>query len=134
MNIKEPTGDECDSNAKVYEDEHNQGFAIWYPQMGGYCGKAVAILNKQWEEHESGCRQGGCIEIYVWHDGEFPFSDGDGRNPVHLHHCDAMQFVDFGTTIERLNEQGRVEVTDAVPTPNVTAHAERSDSVKPLVR
>ena len=42
--FREPTGDECGANAKVFEDDLRVGHAIWYPQMGGYVGKAF-IMN-----------------------------------------------------------------------------------------
>ena len=40
-----------------------------------------------------------CFEAYVWHDGEFPFSDESGGSPVRLHHCLAEQFVNFGNFV-----------------------------------
>jgi len=57
--------------------------------MGGYCGKAVAVLYKDI----------GCFDVYVWHDGEFPFGD---ESPTRLHHCDPGQFVRFGEEIIKL--------------------------------
>lgn len=101
MNIQEPTAEQCSNNTKVFESENQVGYAIWYPQMGGYVGKAVAILDKNWQEFDSGARMGGCVNVYVWHDGEFPF--GEDEQPRELHHCDPMQFVHFGETLERLN-------------------------------
>jgi hypothetical protein len=61
--------------------------ACWYPQMGGYSGKAVAVSDDT-----------GCVDLYVWHDGEFPFTgDDDGpAPPVEVHHCDPEQFIQFG--------------------------------------
>lgn len=77
MNIRIPTGDECSKHAKMHEDEHRVGYAIWYPQMGGYVCRAVALLNKGWKQYENGSAEGGCIDVYVWHNGEFPF-EGEG--------------------------------------------------------
>ena len=95
MSPREPTGDECNTNAVVYEDADHIGYAIWYPQMGGYSGKAVVVLDKCW--HTNGVsRVGGCFDAYVWHDGEFPFEEG---NPRRLHHCDPAQFVAFGELV-----------------------------------
>ncbi len=107
MKPTEPTADQCEANAKVFENDHVIGYAIWYPQMGGYVGKAVVLLDKEWSEQENGCRFGGCFDAFVWHDGEFPFSGEDGDQPVRLHHCDPEQFVDFGETVAKLNEMGR---------------------------
>ena len=103
MNIIEPTTDQCTNKELVFEDEHRRGFAVWYPQMGGYAGKAVALLDKRWTIFSHGAVQGGCIDVLVWHDGEFPF---DGDSPRELHHCDPQQFIDFGEALAELNEQG----------------------------
>lgn len=82
--MREPTGKECETSA-AYEDENVRGFCTWYPQMGGYVGKCVVQP------------LGGCFEVYVWHDGEFPF---EGNSPVELHHCDADQFIRFGALVK----------------------------------
>jgi len=98
---REPTADECSKHAHIEDG----WYAIWYPQMGGYVGKAVV--------HASG----GCFDSYVWHGGEFPFSDDrDGLSyeeaehsrqslPIRLHHCDPDQFIDFGETVKKLMEK-----------------------------
>jgi hypothetical protein len=83
---REPTAEECTAHAEV-----DGGRAIWYPQMGGYVGKAVAMPI------------GVCLDLYIWHDGEFPFDDDDGyRGPTIIHHCDAKQFVRFGQELMEL--------------------------------
>ena len=105
MEIKEPTGDECTAKTKVYETDQAIGYAMWYPQMGGYVGKCIVVLDKQWTDGGH-YRLGGCFEAYVWHDGEFPFSEDDGVLPAHIHHCDPKQFVRFGEAVQHLNEQG----------------------------
>jgi len=110
-NIQEPTAEQCSNQEKVYEDEQKAGYALWYPQMGGYVGKAVALFDKQWTEGRQGSREGGCIDVLIWHNGEFPFS-GEGGNeqqPVHLHHCDAEQFIRFGEALTRLNKLGLIK-------------------------
>ena len=109
-NPKEPTGADCDANALVYQDDNKVGYAIWYPQMGGYVGKAVALLDRQWFEYPHSS-EGGCIDVYVWHDGEFPFSkeNNPGEAKI-LHHCDPEQFVQFGETLKALNNARRVEM------------------------
>ncbi len=96
MDIKEPTCEQCNANEKVFEDEFRAGYAIWYPQMGGYSGKAIALIEKT-DANE-------CFDVLVWHNGEFPFDGEGGDNPRRLHHCLAAQFVDFGEKISRLIE------------------------------
>lgn len=105
MNIKAPSGKQCNNHEKVYEDENQVGYAIWYPQMGGYVGKAVALFDKEWEDRGTSA-VGGCIDVLVWHDGEFPFGD-DEDEPRRIHHCDPEQFVVFGQKLAELNEIGR---------------------------
>ncbi len=107
MDVKEPTAEQCSAKDKVYEDESRVGYAIWYPQMGGYVGKAVALLDKEWSETENGARMGGCFDVLVWHDGEFPLRGEDGEQPVRLHHCNPEQFIEFGKEVADLNARGR---------------------------
>ncbi len=86
------------------------GTACWYPQMGGYVGKALAVPTGA-----------GCVDVYVWHDGEFPFAGDDNtpvtvvdangwvgprRGPVCLHHCDGAQFVAFGEFLLSISPRG----------------------------
>lgn len=109
--IPEPTADQCSARAKVFEDDVTVGYAVWYPQMGGYVGKAVALFCREWrEDPNTGSRMGGCIDVLVWHDGEFPFGgEGeDGRAPVRLHHCSPEGFVEFGEFLDEINTRGRV--------------------------
>lgn len=104
--LREPTGDECESNAVVWECDTRVAYAIWYPQMGGYVGKAIAVCDKGWREEDSAVCFAGCVEVFVWHDGEFPFAgEGEeGRKPIELHHCDPWQFARFGETLGKLND------------------------------
>lgn len=44
------------------------------------------------------------FEAFVWHDGEFPFSEA-GRSPTHLHHCGAEQFITFGQFVRSIGPQ-----------------------------
>jgi hypothetical protein len=104
-----PESEQCSTNGKVYETDSQVGYAIWYPQMGGYVGKAVAVMDKQWCENGHS-RIGGCIDVYVWHDGEFPFAEEECQ-PKKIHHCDPEQFIRFGATLRDLNNSNRVEVT-----------------------
>lgn len=96
--MRNPTHDECTTNAPIDLDDGRTGYACWYPQMGGYVSHCVVV------EHD------GCFEAFVWHDGDFPFVLGHDRpwpdepvlSPSRLHHCDADQFVRFGETVGRL--------------------------------
>ena len=91
MRPTEPTGEQCTARHRFIFDGR-RAVACWYPQMGGYCSKAVLV------DH------GGCFQAYVWHDGEFPF--GDGRAPRELHHCDPQQFIDLGELAAGLVAEG----------------------------
>ena len=91
----EPTGDQCNKVEKVFETDDSVGYAMWYPQMGGYSGKCVAVAFKNSEDDK-------CFDCYVWHDGEFPFGDNE---PVRMHHCNAYQFIDFGNKILSLFQE-----------------------------
>lgn len=103
-----PTSEECQTNAQIpLTDPHRptqRGYACWYPQMGGYGGKCVVVL----DEPQNGADH-ACFEAFVWHNGQFPFEDedrwGDATSPAQLHHCDAQQFVKFGNLIQQLAEQ-----------------------------
>jgi len=68
--------------------------ALWWPQMGGYHGRALAVSPPE---------ENSCLEVYVWHDGEFPFSD-DERSPVGLHICDPEQWIQLGTQLAEFRE------------------------------
>lgn len=95
--ISTPTSEQCTANEVVFEDKDTYGYAIWYPQMGGYVGKAVALIGK-------GSNDESCFDVLVWHDGEFPFDGEGGDNPRRLHHCAASQFIKFGERIAALQE------------------------------
>ena len=103
-----PTSEQCTAKAKVWEDNDRIGYAIWYPQMGGYVGAAIALFDKKWKSYSTGAAEGGCIDVYVWHDGEFPFSDGE--NPCLLHHCNPEQFIEFGKTLTEINQGEKVDI------------------------
>lgn len=97
--MREPTGVQCTNRAAVALDDGSVAYACWYPQMGGYAAKALVI-------------PGGCAEVFVWHDGDFPFLGSDvdpvhGRKPTRLHHCDGEQFVDFGQFLMSVCEEGQ---------------------------
>ncbi len=87
---KEPTADECDAKSRLPDFGSDKAYAIWYPQMGGYVSKAVVVF----------CDD-GCFGAYVWHDGDFPFSD---ESPTYLHHCCAEKFIEFGKSVKDMQE------------------------------
>lgn len=103
--MKEPTPEQCDNRDKVFDEGDRHGFAIWYPQMGGYHGRAVAVFDKTWTEYENST-SGGCVDVYVWHNGDFPFHDG--QNPALVHHCDPQQFIEFGKDLKEINDAGKI--------------------------
>lgn len=87
LRLKEPTAEQCTANDKIAETDSKVAYAIWYPQMGGYVGRAIAVFEKN---------EDTCVDVFIWHDGEFPFGDGP---PVEIHHCCPEQFVEFGTRL-----------------------------------
>jgi len=78
----------------VVEREGRRFLACWYPQMGGYVGRCLVEVLPTVPD-------GYCFEVYVWHDGEFPFEEG---TPRQLHHCDPEQFIHFGEIVRRFAE------------------------------
>lgn len=91
--MKEPTPEQCTSHERVEDIGEDLSFACWYPQMGGYVGKAIINL----------CST-GCFDAYVWHNGEFPFDSADS-NPALVHHCDPDQFIRFGELVKAKQEE-----------------------------
>lgn len=98
--MREPTSEECSANAAIEVEYGRKAFACWYPQMGGYVGKCVVVIEDASGEYNS------CFDAYVWHDGEFGFGDGE-RPPIKLHHCDAEQFVRFGELVLRKQAEAK---------------------------
>ena len=102
----EPSGEACNANEQG-EWGGRRTLALWFPQMGGYTSKAVAVDPGCDEEFDD-------MDVYVWHDGEFPFTEGDRdwegkpRSPALLHLCDPGQFVGFG---QRLLDWGPVRLS-----------------------
>jgi hypothetical protein len=92
--FREPTGKECDKSAEITLPDGRRGFACWYPQMGGYAGRAIVVA-----EHDGSEDEPTCFEAFVWHDGEFPF-DASAGPPAELHHCDPAQFIQFGLDVQ----------------------------------
>lgn len=100
MNIpRKPTSEECTAGARLEDFQGMAAFACWYPQMGGYVGKAVVAFYPDHVAVEEDDL--GCFEAFIWHDGEFPIHSDDGRDPVCLHHCAAGQFIEFGRFVEK---------------------------------
>lgn len=101
--VPEPTSQQCTDKARLTLDDGRPAHAIWWPKMGGYGGRALVVGHT-----------GGCGEVYVWHDGEFPFSsDGPrGRQPVQIHVCDPEQWVELGHQLCRVLELDEDEDED----------------------
>ena len=88
----EPSPEACSAEDSVGLPDGRVGTACWYPSMGGYVGKAVAVVDID-----------GCVDVWVWHDGQLPFADDvPTRRPVLIYHSDPDQFVQFGHLLERL--------------------------------
>jgi hypothetical protein len=87
-----PTTEQCSQNARLPDFWNKPTYAFVYPQMGGYWGPAVVVLERD------------CFDVFVWHDGEFPFDEDHGSSPACIHHCMAQQFVDFGEKVLALQE------------------------------
>lgn len=98
----EPTSEQCSANTVLSwhaDGTDRRGIACWYPRMGGYHGKALAEVD-----------EAGHVDVYVWHNGEFPFNQqcptcSEHRSPVVLHHCEGDGFVLFGQFLEKLGEE-----------------------------
>ena len=99
--MSEPTAEQCSAHALIREDDNYRYYAMWYPQMGGYSGKAEVKIAKNSGYVDE------CFDVRVWHDGEFPFDGEDqpGVEPALLHHCMPSQFVSFGQTVLKLQEE-----------------------------
>lgn len=80
-----PAAEQCSARGEV-EADGRRGIAGWWPQMGGYAGKMVILADPD-----------GCLDVLVWHDGEFPF-DGTchgceaPRIPARIHVTDPDQW------------------------------------------
>lgn len=83
---RRPTSEECNTKAEV-----DGGRAFWFPQLGGYVGRAVARVDK--------C----CVDVWVWHDGQFPFAE-ECRSPAHLHMDDGHEWKAFGEFLDALQD------------------------------
>lgn len=68
-------------------------------------GKAIAIIGKNQQHLLSGAQIGGCVELYIWHDGEFPFNEDNKKQPAHIHICEPEQFVNMGKLLNKWNEE-----------------------------
>lgn len=102
---REPTSDECTGRAKVGE----HATAFWFPQMGGYTARAVAVVDPV------DC----CIDVWVWHNGEFPFTGesclgcGFPRSPMRIHATSGFDWIRMGEFFDELEEAARPEPESA---------------------
>ena len=88
-----PTAEQC-SAGEFVEIEGRRGVALWWPQMGGYVGKAAILA-----------APGGGADVLVWHDGRFPFDGacqncGDDRQPARIYVTDPGDWIRFGRDAE----------------------------------
>jgi hypothetical protein len=91
--IDPPTAEQCTAR-ELIEIEGRRGVALWWPQMGGYVGKAVIFADPD-----------GGADVLVWHDGEFPFEGtcpncGEDRQPARIYVTDPGDWVRFGRDAE----------------------------------
>lgn len=107
MIIPDPTAEQCATNEQIPLEGGRVATAAWYPQMGGYTSHCLIVPD------------GDCLEVFVWHDGDFPFSGSDepwpgeaARSPSRLHHCDADQFIRFGQIAGRVQDGEPVRPED----------------------
>lgn len=95
MGPREPTPEQCSSRSEWVDEEGFRLKAFWWPQMGGYVARALMKAEPLDEDHEPG----GCVTVWVWHDGTFPFTeaerqaDGSAASPAELHLCDIEQWL-----------------------------------------
>lgn len=94
LTLPEPTAEQCTANARMDVGPCSRATAAWYPQMGGFVGKC-------WIVTDADAREDSCVDVHIWHDGEFPFTGEAGRRPVVLHHCLSEQFREFADAMDR---------------------------------
>lgn len=99
MNIPDPTHEQCSANERIQLGDGRWATAAWYPSMGGYVSHCLIVKEVDSE----------CVEVFVWHDGEFPFRPESSywpgepvRSPSRLHHCNPASFIGFGKLAERV--------------------------------
>lgn len=95
----EPTIEQCEMHVAVLSPHNQPGIACWYPSMGGHPAKAIVVPLPTNDDTDM------CFDVYVWHDGEFPFKgEGDWgkRPPTELHHCSPDEFIEFGGFLKGL--------------------------------
>jgi len=100
MNPKRPTFEECQRNAPIELPDGRRGFAIVYPQVGGYsvCAIAIPSPTSSTPGGATDAPEDWCFDVLLFTDGEFS-TDEPG---FELHHCSASQFIEFGETMELL--------------------------------
>ena len=108
--IVEPTYEEVNKKAIRILPDGSKEYCMWFPQLGGYHAKMVILVMPTEEEYAN------CIDAYVWHNGDFPFSEEPGYpvNPRELHICDAEQWIDFGKELYKIQYGEDYDVCDGV--------------------
>jgi hypothetical protein len=85
----EPSPADCQNQATGRWGERETK-ACWFTQMGGYCAKCVMVYDRSGTDN-------GHLEIFVWHNGDFPFitGDDDEEKPRKIHICDPTDWKHF---------------------------------------
>jgi hypothetical protein len=86
----EPTSAQCDAKERVsIPGSTAVAHAVWWPQMGGKPGKAVATI-------------GDCSTVWLWHDGQLPLN---GREPRQIHLCGYGEWIETFEWLKSRYEQ-----------------------------
>lgn len=112
LEIRQPSADECNANARIDVGGERLAFAAWYPQMGGYGALCVVVSGNNANPGDDPSE--ACFDVHIWHDGDFPYSAetdierlGYARAPAVLHHCRAKQFINFGQVVVEQLRKGK---------------------------
>lgn len=98
-----PTYDEMGKYVPEFD-----AYAAWYPQMDGCVAKTWVLFDDngfgEGESNNLAQLPGGCFDVLVYHDGQFPFDRGE---PAVLHHCTWEQFITFGEEVRDFEKDRR---------------------------
>ena len=110
--MKTPSSGQCDKKAVIKQEGGETTFAVWHPQWGGYCGKALVTFSAS-ADGDYPDETFPCFEVLNWHDGEFPIHNVDGP-PDRKHYCDPQQLIDFALTImeKQAKQMAKLPVND----------------------
>lgn len=90
-----PTSEQCSAREQVeIPGSDVRAHAVWWPQMGGYSGRAVVTITD-------------CATLWLWHDSQFPIKDDQRPREIHL--CDPQQWIDV---FQWLHDEVDAEIND----------------------